>query len=176
MSWRPCLGTKSTFGKTNLVMGARLIDLPQLSHPTISRIHFIAAHFSPLPSIFAHHKSIFRLLDRNFQRTAQIENKHRSQLSYCSSLVDSYTSNAATLQSKCASLLQFVVESIGINNQLTAQNQNLLMIKMAQTTVDDSASIKTITIVTLLYLPASFVAVSRPWISSASGSENTNSF
>ncbi|KAH8744637.1 hypothetical protein BGZ57DRAFT_778841, partial [Hyaloscypha finlandica] len=121
-------------------------------------IHFISAHFSPLPAIFAHHKSIFRLVDMKLQSTIPFENRHRSQLSYCSSLVDSYAANTATLQGKCANLLQFVVDSIGINNQLTAQNQNMLMIRMAQTTVNDSASIRTITVVTLLYLPASFVA------------------
>jgi len=88
------------------------------------------------------------------------EDRHRRQLSHYSSLVDSYASNTLALQVKCASLLQFVVDSIGINNQLTAQKQNELMIKMAQTTVNDSECIKIITIVTLLYLPASFVAVS----------------
>ena len=141
-------------------MGARLIDLPLISHPTISRVHFLSAHFSSLPSILAHQKSIFRLLNDKLKNTTTFENRHRRQLSHYSSLVDSYASNTLALQGKCASLLQFVVDSIGINNQLTAQKQNELMIKMAQTTANDSECIKIITIVTLLYLPASFVAVS----------------
>jgi hypothetical protein len=50
-------------------------------------------------------------------------------------------------------LSQFIVES-------TAHTQNELQLRLNQVTVQDSASIKVITVLTLIYLPASFVAVS----------------
>ena len=55
---------------------------------------------------------------------------------------------------------QFVVNSIGIKNQVDMQTQNGLMVRINQLMARDSASIKVITVVTLVYLPASFVAVS----------------
>ena len=75
------------------------------------------------------------------------------QLASYSSLIDSYLLNADVLLRRCGALSQFIVES-------TAHTQNEFMARIAQTTVQDSASIKVITVVTLLYLPASFVSVS----------------
>jgi hypothetical protein len=98
-----------------------------------------------------------------------IESPYRTQLASYSSLVQSYSVNIEVLISRCRTLSQFVVNSIGIRNQVNTQTQNEVMLRINRVLVRDSASIKVITIVTLVYLPASFVAVSlsnnfsRPW-------------
>jgi hypothetical protein len=43
-----------------------------------------------------------------------------------------------------------------------AKSDNNLMLKMTKKSVADARTLKTITILTLVYLPASFVSVSRP--------------
>jgi len=71
---------------------------------------------------------------------------YKSQLASYSSLIKSYESNVEYLLRKCNALSQFIVES-------ASHTQNGLM-------VNDSQSIKVITILSLVYLPASFIAVS----------------
>jgi hypothetical protein len=49
-----------------------------------------------------------------------------------------------------------------------AKSDNDLMLKMTKKSVADARTLKTITILTLVYLPASFVSVSlSPWVNSA---------
>jgi hypothetical protein len=74
--------------------------------------------------------------------------------------MDSYSSNVEVLLRRCSTLSQFVVNSVGIKNQVNAQTQNELMLRINRVMVRDSTSIKVITVVTLVYLPASFAAVS----------------
>jgi hypothetical protein len=74
--------------------------------------------------------------------------------------MSAYATNSETILKRCGNLSQFIVYSMGIKNQQTAHKQNQLMIRMNHLAVEDSASIKAITVVTLVYLPASFVAVS----------------
>jgi hypothetical protein len=112
----------------------------------------------PLPSIFASLKSTFSTLESSLP---QGSNARRQQFQSHCSLVDAYASNAAAILTRCGTLSQFIVDSIGIKSQDTAHAQNNVMLQMSHTTVEDSASIKAITVVTLIFLPASFIAVSE---------------
>lgn len=71
---------------------------------------------------------------------------YKSQLASHSSFIKSCESNVGYLLHQCNALSKFIVES-------SSHTQNALM-------VNDSQSIRVITILTLVYLPASFVAVS----------------
>ncbi len=49
--------------------------------------------------------------------------------------------------------------TLDLNSQGTARDINDNMLRLTKDTVDDSAAVKIVTLVTLVYLPASFVAV-----------------
>jgi hypothetical protein len=53
-----------------------------------------------------------------------------------------------------------LANTIDIKNQEDSAKLNTHLYNLTQDTVDDSATIKVITVVTLLYLPASFIGVS----------------
>ena len=57
------------------------------------------------------------------------------------------------------SLLQLTA-ALGLKGQITAQVISDNMLNLTKETVDDSASVRIVTFVTLVYLPASFVSVS----------------
>lgn len=137
--------------QTNKALGARLQDLPRVSYDTITRLRFLETKFASLPSIFASLKSITKTLGES--AAVGSSNPYQDRIASYSSLVDSYSANVDVLLRRCSSLSQFIVES-------TAHNQSELQLRLNQVTVQDSASIKVITVLTLIYLPASFVAVS----------------
>lgn len=51
--------------------------------------------------------------------------------------------------------------ALNLKNQATSVDINNNMLSLTRDTVDDSATVRVVTLVTLIYLPASFVAVSE---------------
>lgn len=127
-------------------MAARLEDVPRTSYDTITRVRFLEDKFAPLPSIFASLRTLLETLETTLPELSSHDTPYKSQLASCSSLIKSCESNVGYLLHQCNALSQFIVES-------SSHTQNGLM-------VNDSQSIKLITILTLVYLPASFIAVS----------------
>lgn len=50
--------------------------------------------------------------------------------------------------------------ALGLKNQDTTVGINNKMLKLTNETFDDNATVRVVTLVTLIYLPASFVSVS----------------
>jgi hypothetical protein len=51
-------------------------------------------------------------------------------------------------------------QEIAVEHQKIAAESNNALVKLTHDTVDDSSTVKTITLITLFYLPASFISVS----------------
>jgi hypothetical protein len=52
-----------------------------------------------------------------------------------------------------------VSDGLNLRNQATAAEINHHLLTLTKDTVDDSATVRVVTLVTLIYLPASFIAV-----------------
>jgi hypothetical protein len=72
----------------------------------------------------------------------------------------SYRIQAVYLHKRCQSTAQSVLDSLNLGYQQLAQSQNKNTFIMARSAREDSVAIRSITLVTSLYLPFSFVAVS----------------
>ncbi|KAE9378266.1 hypothetical protein N431DRAFT_461799 [Stipitochalara longipes BDJ] len=137
--------------KSNAALGARLEDLPRVSYDTITNLRFLENKLATLPAIFSSLNLLFSTLETTMSSSLSLGSPYKTQLALYSSMIHSYHSNVSVLLRRCSSLSEFIVES-------TSHTQNGLIVRMAEASVKDSASIKVITIVTLAYLPASFVA------------------
>jgi Mg2+ and Co2+ transporter CorA len=67
------------------------------------------------------------------------------------------TSSTTTLQSRSQGVISLLSATIDIHNQEQSGELNSHLFDLTQDTVDDSASVRVITFLSLLYLPASFV-------------------
>jgi hypothetical protein len=84
---------------------------------------------------------------------------------FCANLASttiSYRDNAATLLVKCTSTLGVLNSILNLNNQRIAQQQNDRVFYLTTATVDDSATVRVITAITLVFLSFTAVAVSKP--------------
>lgn len=72
----------------------------------------------------------------------------------------SYRLQALYLQKRAQSTAQSILDSLNLGFQQLAQTQNNNTLLMARSAREDSVAIRAITLVTSLYLPFSFVAVS----------------
>jgi hypothetical protein len=72
----------------------------------------------------------------------------------------SYRVQALYLQKRAQSTAQSILDSLNLGFQQLAQTQNMNTFFMARSAREDSIAIRAITLVTSLYLPFSFVAVS----------------
>lgn len=70
---------------------------------------------------------------------------------------------------------------LDVNNRMVDLNQNMLdankqLLQLGNKNFDDNATVKIVTLVTLIYLPASLVSVSSPNTHYVRVSVNTSSF
>jgi len=72
----------------------------------------------------------------------------------------SYKTQSLYLHKRCQSTAQSVLDSLNLGHQQLAQSQSRNTLVMARSAREDSVAIRAITLVTSLYLPFSFVAVS----------------
>lgn len=75
-------------------------------------------------------------------------------------MVAAYNSNAAYLLDKVQATAQLLADTLNLKHQQTAQRVSENTLALNDAAVKDSATIRVITVVTLVYLPANFIAVS----------------
>jgi hypothetical protein len=71
----------------------------------------------------------------------------------------SYSEHALYLTKTACSTAQSITDTLSLNFQGLAQEQNNMTFLLAQSAREDSVAIRSLTLVTSLYLPFSFVAV-----------------
>lgn len=62
---------------------------------------------------------------------------------------------------RCTNPVFQLTAALDLKSQATAKEINDNILELTKDTVDDSATVRVVTLVTLIYLPASFVAVSK---------------
>ena len=75
-------------------------------------------------------------------------------------LAEAYSQNATFLIDKIRKTAQLVSDTLNMKHQKITQDTNENTLALTNAAVKDSATIRVITVVTLLYLPTTFVAVS----------------
>lgn len=75
--------------------------------------------------------------------------------------VAAYLGNAKYLLARVEKIAALLSDTLNLRDQATSDEQNGYVLQLTRSTVDDSITIKVITVVTLVYLPFTFVAVSR---------------
>ncbi|KAF4634108.1 hypothetical protein G7Y89_g4004 [Cudoniella acicularis] len=81
----------------------------------------------------------------------------RDELSMYESYCGGHLITVALLQRRVGEILNLLSVALSLKNQDTSVEINGYMLALTKDTVDDSATVRVITIVTLIYLPASFV-------------------
>lgn len=70
--------------------------------------------------------------------------------------------NAGALLTTCERAVQLLDRVLNLKNQQVAQQQNTAILSLTKSTVDDSATVRVITAITLVYLSCTVVAVGHP--------------
>ena len=147
-------------------MTERIQDPLRVNHHMLTSIRSVESRCLPLQALF-----------RSFDKTLQILHKANDALRDCGSvqhlpwhkmdqLLDNYESHAdaylqaaSFLQSRAATTAQLIADTFSFKNSHTAQEQSDYMLDLTSSTVDDSSTVRVITVVTLIYLPSTFMAV-----------------
>ncbi len=150
----------------------------QFSHATLSKLRHIEARLLALPSIFDSSIHGIQMLEEYYE-TFRRDDSITDELHYATSevlrnfrtLTEAYNQNTIFLLEKVRTTAQLLSDTLNLKHQQTAEHTSDNTLAMTKAAVQDSATIRVITVVTLLYLPAMFIAVRVPlsfyWISSS---------
>ncbi|KAE8413047.1 hypothetical protein BDV36DRAFT_300314 [Aspergillus pseudocaelatus] len=170
-TWREYIGSHEATVLTvsNTTVTERIQDPLRVNHHMLTSIRSVESRCLPLQALF-----------RSFDKTLQILHKANNALRDCGSvqhllwhkmdqLLDNYESHAdaylqaaSFLQSRAATTAQLIADTFSFKNSHTAQEQSDYMLDLTSSTVDDSSTVRVITVVTLIYLPSTFMAVCLP--------------
>ncbi|KAE8382719.1 hypothetical protein BDV26DRAFT_288279 [Aspergillus bertholletiae] len=166
-NWREYLGVHEAKVLTvsNTTMTERIQDHLRVNHRMLADIRSVEARCLPLQALF-----------RSFDKTVQILHKANSALKDCGNVqhlpwhkmdqlldnyeghADAYLQAASFLQSRATTTAQLIADTFSFKNSHTAQEQSDYMLDLTSSTVDDSSTVRVITVVTLIYLPSTFMA------------------
>lgn len=145
----------------------------RINHQTLTTVRFIENRFLPLIAIFSSFTKALEVLYRlnsilcETQVVTEAEKLAMEELlNNYKSLVGEYVENVAFLQKRSGRTAQMISDTLAFKNQEVAQLQSRYTWRLTLSTVEDSASVRVVTAVTLIYLPFTFVAV-RSCISAA---------
>ncbi len=157
----------TSYYQSGLVIGADIDDNLLFSHSTLSALRRIEGRVLLLPSIFHSLIRDIELLgafndtfrsegtcfDYNYRVTQEV-------LQNYAAVAAAYSQNAEYLRDKIRGTAELLSDTLNLKHQKIAQSISENTLALTNAAVKDSATIRVITVVTLLYLPASFVAVS----------------
>ena len=144
-----------------MVISAQIHQKLQFSHATLSQLRRLEHRLLLLPSIFdSMTRTLYKL--EAFASTCsaygntplQTDCATKEVLENYKTMFNEYNQNASFVLSKVRGSAQLLLDTLNLKHQLIAQktSENTLAL-------NDSASIRVITVVTLVYLPATFTAV-----------------
>ena len=150
-----------------MVISATIDEKLQFSHANLSHLRKIEARLLLLPPIFHSLTQAINLLEA-YNGASQVDDcsfdgdgRSTSEiLANYRTLVEAYSQNAAFLVEKIRKTAQLLSDTLNLKHQLVAQDTNENTLELTNAAVKDSATIRVITVVTLLYLPSTSVAVS----------------
>lgn len=148
-------------------MGTSIDEPLRINHQALTTVIFIENRFLTLRTILNSVRKTFEALHtaNNALSDAYILSHSgktgTSQLldNYLNQL-DAYTYHVSFLHIRAGRTAQLITDTLSFKNALTAQDQSRYMLSLTSSTVEDSTTVRTITIVTLIFLPSTFMAVS----------------
>ncbi|KAA8651230.1 uncharacterized protein ATNIH1004_000108 [Aspergillus tanneri] len=91
--------------------------------------------------------------------TSDTSSKHAAdELEYYTTVLQGYLGSISVLEKKVQGVSDLLAVSLNVNYQAVAVEINNKMLKLTDAAFDDNATVKVVTLVTLIYLPASFVS------------------
>lgn len=158
-----------------IVTSTFLQDELRFSHNELMKLHAMESRLRRLPPLFA---AFGRTLisvqalgkcSRDWQGQEQTQLCSHAGESAIDEMVSNYQERSTAYDQHAKFLLQRVYgtsqaisDTLSLKHQKVTQDTNHSTLALADVTVRDSATIRVITFVTLVYLPSTFVAVSPP--------------
>ncbi|KAH8699081.1 hypothetical protein BGW36DRAFT_449225 [Talaromyces proteolyticus] len=169
--WREYLAyyERKILSLSNTTMSEQIQETLRVNHKTLTSVRFMENRCLPLRAILpAMEKSLQSIRRANdaLLEAGILKSPAKEALSQLldnySSHLEAYIQNTSFLQSRAARTAELIADTLTFKNSYSAQSQNDYMLKLTMSTVDDSTTVRVITIVTLIYLPATFTAVRLP--------------
>jgi len=163
--WYLRYNTKNYLELEDMLMTSDLRDREDylgMNFNTLQALRHLAAKLIPIPAILRNTISIITALQtmnnslpgpHDEQRVAETA----YQLKACSSRLEGYISATDVLQQRIENMTKFLADGLNLQNQDISAEINNHLLTLTKDTVDDSATVRIITLVTLTYLPASFI-------------------
>ncbi|CAN9185315.1 unnamed protein product [Alternaria alternata] len=143
----------------------------QDAYKDISDLHCIETRLATLPPIFDAQLELVGQLntlnERFFHRSQVSEeacSKMRETLGNLRRRLEAYNANVAFVLGKIRSTTQLVSDTIDLKSQHTTEKVSDQMLVLNKSAVEDGTSMRVITLVTLVYLPSTFVAVGKRFL------------
>lgn len=133
-----------------------------ISHETLRQINYLKQKLLPLRSIFAALDLILNTLDHVVQWHPSANQRDQVLTALCNLRNESlaHAENSRYLLQFSERIRMQTSDTLSLKNQDISVQQNNQLYELAQSSARDSFSIRAITVLTLIYLPFSFVAVS----------------
>ena len=152
--------------QAGIVMSAEVHEKLKFSHSTLSELRQLENRLMLLPSIF---RSLIRTIGKLdtfvdlFQayEGAPLDSQRATKeiLENYKGLTEEYCQNAEFILGKVRTSAQLLLDTLNLKHQRIAQQISENTLVLSNSAARDSSTIHVITIVTLLYLPATFIAV-----------------
>lgn len=160
---------QTNVSQANTNMAQRLEEELRLNHETLNTVRHAEARCLSLVPIFRSLQRKFKALhdfndalaERNVIQQSDAHAMKQLLHNYIN-MVDAYTQQAEFLKSRTACLAVSITDTLSFKDSYTTKSQSQYMLDLTLSTVDDSTTVRVITIVTLIYLPSTFMAVSGP--------------
>lgn len=157
------------FCQSGVVISAIINEELQFSHSTLSELRRLEARLLLLPPIFHSIMESIKILEAfndalhtDSSISDETHNTTQEILQNYSNTAAAYSHNATFIRDKIRGTAQLLSDTLNLKHQQIAQRISENTLALNDAAVRESATIRVITVVTLLFLPSSFVAVSAP--------------
>ncbi|KAL9632446.1 MAG: hypothetical protein Q9204_003794 [Flavoplaca sp. TL-2023a] len=146
---------------TNTLLTTHLDETLRIDFKTLTKLRFIEERLLPLQAILASTQSTLDGLVAHWgslisctstSPNPQQQDKNLRILREHQSNVGPYIANLQHLLRRTDSALNFLSETLSFSNQRTAKEQNELLLRLSMSAKEDSATVRILTVVTLVYL------------------------
>lgn len=150
-------------------MGTSIEEPLRISHETLTAVVFVETRYLALRAILDSTRKTLETINNAgnaLSKAYALQGSGRiginQWLGNYLNMVDAYTHNVSFLHSRTSRTAQLITDTLSFKNALTARDQSKYMLALTSSTAADSMTVRTITVVTLIYLPSTFMAVRIP--------------
>ncbi|KAK4912284.1 hypothetical protein LTR49_019285 [Elasticomyces elasticus] len=145
------------------MMGLRSQDVVRLHYEHLTKVRYIEEQCLPLKSVSESFKRSIARLDMIREVIVAKEGtaKLRVDGDWVSNMLEEWASISANLDfvlHRCTSTAQLLSDTLDVKSRREAEIQSASVFELTHLTVDDSATVQVITVITLIYLASTSVA------------------